>query len=588
MSSSPDDTVEGRLAQVGEQLQIPNNTLQITQVRLNQLSNEPDVDANSLDNVAAAALALSSREDGLPVSEHDIAKAWSELLESDGDIAISHQQLEAVGSYLDIDDVPPHPDALVQGFSEAVDMPEELVNVGHRILHDAFEADPTVVSGGPSPAATAGAVLSLAAIVNGEGENYDQDTLGQASGTNEVTVRNRAHELKDLLGEDRLQRDRYRVAPETDAADEAAATDTSGDEPDPTDSESDEQSTAADGAGTAEGGTEAAPEETGAEDDGAVADTEKYVETVTSMYPDELPTTTGVADAHEESEETVGDALEQLADNGTLQRKRAGSVVVWIPAEQDGVGTDLTVDAVETEVDALVEELEIGASTRLLARGMVSDAVDDVDVEDAAQLAGATVVAASRMEDGDIDAIEVAERREFPPRVLAQWLDTLDEAVDVEIPRREPGEIVDDLASELGISEEIREESRRSLERYDPTERGTGYTAAELGAGAVVFAATVNGTQLDIASLGEVSGADPNYITDAMNSIVVSLCLGLVRGDIDYADCAWTTDLLESELSPDIGDSYTGRVIALAKTYTAGREGRHIDDSTLDVVLGEE
>ncbi|MFC6974016.1 hypothetical protein ACFQL1_03955 [Halomicroarcula sp. GCM10025709] len=582
MSSSSDDSVESRLAQVGEQLRIPNNTLQITQVRLNQLSNEPDVDADSLDNVAAAALALSSREDGLPVSEHDIAKAWSELLDADRDIAISHQQLEAVGSYLDIDDVPPHPDALVQGFGEAVDMPDELVNVGHRILHDSFEADATVVSGGPSPAATAGAVLSLAAIVNGDADTFDQDTLGQASGTNEVTVRNRAHELKDLLGEDHLQSDRYRVAPDADGTETAASSDDTADG-------TETQSTAADGAGT-ESEDAAADDDTvtAAEDGTAVVEAEKYVETVTSMYPDELPTTTSVAEAHDESEGTVGDALEQLADDGTLKRKHAGSVVVWIPAEQNGVGTDLTVDAVETEVDALVEELDIGASTRLLARGMVSDAVDDVAVEDAAELAGATVVGASRMEEGDVGAVEVARVREFPPRVLSQWLDTLDGTVDVEIPRRDPEEVVGDIADEVGIATDIQEESLRSLDRYDPTESDADYTAAELGAGAVVFAATVNGTQLDITSLGEVSGADPNYITDAMNSIVVSLCLGLVRGDIDYAECAWTTDLLESELSPDIGDSYTGRVIALAKTYTAGREGRHIDDATLDVVLGEE
>jgi hypothetical protein len=73
-----------------------------------------------------------------------------------------------------------------------------------------------------------------------------------------------------------------------------------------------------------------------------------------------------------------------------------------------------------------------------------------------------------------------------------------------------------------------------------------------------------------------------------MNSVVVSLCRSLVRGDIDYESTSWTTDLLESELSPDIGDSYTGRVIAIAKTYTAGREGQHVDDATLDVLLTAE
>jgi transcription initiation factor TFIIIB Brf1 subunit/transcription initiation factor TFIIB len=571
MSSASEDSVDRRLVEVAEKLQIANDTLQITQVRLNQLSNEPDVDEDNLDGVAATALALSCREDGLPVSEHDIEKAWAETLDSaDGEVTISHQQLEAVGNYLDIDEVPPHPNALVKGFGEAVEMGDELINVAHRLLYDCFETNPSVIASGTSPAATAGAVLSLAASVNDEAESYGQDALGKVSGTNEVTIRNRREVLEDLLGEDRLHDDRYQVGPD------ASATETP------------QQSTAADGAGTTE--TTADETQTEAESAASGSETEEtegseFLETVRSMYPDELPTTESVADAHDASKDAVSAALAELSTSGTIQQKRAGSVTVWVPAEQDTVEADLTVDAVETEVDALVEELDIGASTRLLARGMVSDAVDDVSVEDAAELAGAVVVAAARMEDLDADTVEVAELREFQPRVLTQWLDTLEETVDVEIPRRDADEIIDEVADELGLSNELREESLTTLERYDGDDE---YTAAELGAGAVMFAATVGATELDVGEVSAISGADPDHITDAMNSVVVSLCLGLVRGDIEYEDCSWTTELLESELSPEIGDSYTGRVIALTKTYTAGREARYVDDGTIDIVLGEE
>ncbi|MEF8822308.1 MAG: hypothetical protein V5A52_08520, partial [Halovenus sp.] len=560
--------------EVAEKLQVANDTLQITQVRLNQLSNEPDVDEDNLDGVAATALALSCREDGLPVSEHDIEKAWSETLDSaDNEVTISHQQLEAVGSYLDIDEVPPHPNALVKGFGEAVEMPENMINVAHRLLYDCFEMNPSVIASGTSPAATAGAVLSLAASVNDREQSYGQDALGKVSGTNEVTIRNRREVLEDLLGEDRLQDDRYRVGPD------APATDTT------------EQSTAADGAGTTEPPTEQTGSRTETAESGeesqGTAETEgsEFLETVKSMYPDELPTTESVAEAHDASTDAVSAALAELSTSGTIQQKRAGSVTVWVPAEQDAVEADLTVDAVETEVDALVEDLDIGASTRLLARGMVSDAVDNVGVEDAAELAGAVIVAAARMEDLDTDTVEVAELREFEPRVITQRLDTLEETVDVEIPRRDADEIIGEVADELGLSEALREESLTSLERYDGDEE---YTPAELGAGAVMFAATVNATELDVGAVSAISGADPDHITDAMNSVVVSLCLGLVRGDIAYEDCSWTTELLESELSPEIGDSYTGRVIALTKTYTAGREARYVDDGTLDIVLGEE
>jgi hypothetical protein len=109
--------------QVAEKLRVANDTVQITQVRLNQLSNEPEVDVDNLDDVAATALALSCREDGLPVSEQDIENAWTETLDAeDSEVSISHQQLEAVGNYLDIDEVPPHPNALVKGFGEAIEM----------------------------------------------------------------------------------------------------------------------------------------------------------------------------------------------------------------------------------------------------------------------------------------------------------------------------------------------------------------------------------------------------------------------------------------------------------------------------------
>jgi len=597
MASTSDNTVQNRLVTVSEKLQIPNNTLQITLVRLDQLRNEPDVNEDRLDDTAAAALALSAREDGLPVRDKEIANVWTETLDSpEAEIAISSQQLEAVSDYFDIAEVPPHPISLVQRFGEAVDMPEELITVAHRLLQDAFSLDPTVVAGGPSPAATAGGVLSLSALVNGLGDSYEQSTLGKVSGTSEVTVQNRCRDLQDLL-DDRLQSDRYRVVPASKAPDEPADNQQSGDGASGQQSSADrtstsqsstsqsqqssDQQTAADGAGSADKGTASHGDDDSAEDD---QDTAAVLETVRSIYPDELPTTTNVAEALDTSESTATDALEALAAADEIQRKRAGSVDVWIPAGQDSVGSALTVDAVETEIDALVEELDIGSSTRLLARGMVSDAVDGADVEEAAELAATTVVAAARMSDGDIDTVDVARNREFDPRVISQWLDTLDDAVDADIPRRDAEDIVEDVVAELGLSESILAESHRSLERYDGDEE---FTAAELGAGAVLFAATIGQTQVDIDRLAALSGAEASYITSAMHGIVVSLCLALVRGDIDYEDCNWTTELLQSELSPTIGDSSTGRAIAVAKAYTAGREGHHIDETTLDVLLSE-
>jgi len=577
MASTSDNSVQNRLVTVCEKLQVPNNTMQITLVRLDQLRNEPDVDEDRLDDTVAAALALSVREDGLPVRDEDVASAWSDTLDtSDADINITGQQLEAVSDYFDIAEVPSHPNTLVQQFGEAVDMPEELVTVAHRLLQDAFAIDPGVVSGGPSPAATAGGALSLAALVNGLDNTYEQRALGKVSGTSEVTVRNRCRDLQNLL-DDRLGNDRYRVVPASQAPDE------------PSDENQSDAAAGTNETGSSGGRADEATAADGAGDDGATAtaaDAEAVLETVRTVYPDELPTTTDVAETHDASESAAADALESLVDDGELQRKRAGSVDVWLPAGGDDAGTALTVDAVESEIDALVEELDIDSSTRLLARGMVSDAVESADVGAAAELAATTVVAAARISGADgVDIVEVAGRREFEPRVIAQWLDTLDEAVDADIPRQDSEDIIEDVVAELGLSEAALAESRRSLERFDGDSEA--FTAGELGAGAVLFAATISQTQVDVDRLAAVAGAEANYVTSAMHNIVVSLCLALVRGDIAYEDCAWTTELLESELTPSLGDSETGRAIAIAKAYTAGREGQYVDDRTLHVLHGE-
>lgn len=589
MSSASEESVETRMEKVAEKLQIPSNTLQITQVRMNQLSNESDVDEANLDDVAAAALAFSSREDGLPVSENNIQQAWNSLLESD-EIEISLQHLEAVGSYLNIDEVPPHPDELVDEIGERIDMPEELVSIAHRLLYESYDANPAVVASGPSPAATAGAVLSLAALVNGEEDTYGQEKIHEASDVKKVTIRNRRRKLKGLLGEERLQDDRYRAGSDEETSETSAS---GSEEPELTE-EADDESSLTEEADEEPSLTEEADDEpstteqaeAGSESDGL--STSELAETVRSMYPDELPTTTSLAEAHDESEEAVEAGLDELVADGTLEQKRAESVVVWIPTDGEGVKEDLTVSTVEAEIDALVDDLDLDPSSRLLAKGMVSDAVKDVDVEDAAELAAAVVVAASRVDGEGLDPNEVAAHREFETRVIPQWLDTLQERVDVDIPRKSADEFVDKLVNELGLSQAVREESLRSIERFNPDEVEGGYTGAELGSGALMFAATISPTDIDIGDISRITGAGPDYIRNAMNSIVVSLCLGLVRGDIDYDECAWTTGLLESAFTPDLGDSYTGRVIAVAKTYAAGRENEHIDDPTLEFLLGEE
>jgi len=290
------------------------------------------------------------------------------------------------------------------------------------------------------------------------------------------------------------------------------------------------------------------------------------------------------------SEESDSTPSTTASTSETSQQSTAADGAGTSSQAQSGTDADeeTVVEAVENEIDTLVEDLDIGASTRLLARGMVSDAADVVGVDDAAEVAATMLVAGSRIEGGNIDAIEITEHQSFEPRAVSQWLDTLSETVDVDIPRRDADDIVADLVDQLGLSDDVHEESKRTLERYEPDEVAADYTAAELGAGTVLFAATAAGSSVNAEDVSAISGAMPEYLTDAMDSIVVSLCLDMVRGDIAYEDCAWTDALLDTRVSSVVEDDYTNRVLAIAQTYVSGREGSTVDDSTLGRILADQ
>jgi transcription initiation factor TFIIIB Brf1 subunit/transcription initiation factor TFIIB len=584
MSNAADrDSVDRQLASVSDALAIPASTVQITRVRLNQLGSE--IDDQSMAVVGATTLALSAREDGLPITVADIAEAWSAAWDEGSiDPGSMTALFEDIAASLDMDGTPSEPRALIERFGAEMELPDGIVVVAKRILEDAFETDPQTIAGGTSPAGTAGAVLYLAADVNGI-DGVGEDELGDVSETSQVTVRNRYKSIRELLGEDHLESaERYKLDPDTGAPMSGSSAPASADGGDaeavpPSEGEP-ETTTRPDSESEADEQAAASESTTDEASDGVL-------DTVQSLFPDELPTTDQVAEALGVDEEGVQEQLEELADAGEIERKRAGTTVVWLPGDRESLSPDLTEDAVQNEVDALSEALDISASVRLFARGLVSDAVEDVPVENAGELAGAALLAACRINDVDVDATDIAAAGEVPARTLYEWLDTLSNAVDVEIPTLSADVYVDRLVETLDLDESVREESLRALEQYQPRPDDPEYTAPELAAGAMVFAATVGGAAVDPENLSEVSGADPEFISDAMNSILVSLCLGLVRGDIDYDETRWTSDLLESELSPDFGDSETGKAIALAKTYTAGRESQTVDDATIDVLVGE-
>lgn len=629
MSNAPErESAEQQLASVAEALGVPESTVETTRARLTDLRSEPELENRSISVVGSAILSITCREDGLPITVADIANAWSETMPEGG---VEPDELTSlfgvVSSKLNMQGTPSQPRALIERYGKDLGLPDSIIVVANRILVDIFSQNAETIADETSPDVTAGAILYIAARVNGH-DDVSVNEISDVMGTSQFAVQSRSKEFRDMLGKERLANDnryhlpagadpeptqdrgatsRNEAAGEADGgqaggtAEDAAAEQRA--EADAADAQTAETGAAegeetADEAGDATGSDAAADADDAPSGDAAADETEAVdgdadavegdVEAVVqSLFPDELPTTDTVAEELDAAVEDAEAALQAAEAAGEIDRKPAGSTTVWVPGDGADLTPDLTEDAVQNEVDEIVAALDLDASLRVFARGLVSDAVDTLDVENACEMAGAVVLAASRIQDVDVTAEAVADAGEFEPRVLHAWLDELAQTIDLEIPRPDPETYVDRLVAELGLDDEVREETLRVLEQYEPRERDPSYTAPELAAGAMLFAATVGGAAVDSEELSAASGADSEYVTEAMNSILVSLCLALVTGDLDYEETGWTGDLLALDLADGFGDAETQSAIALAKTYAAGRESDTVDQATLDVLLAE-
>jgi len=279
-------------------------------------------------------------------------------------------------------------------------------------------------------------------------------------------------------------------------------------------------------------------------------------------------------------------ALETAQDDGRIDRKPAGPTVVWVPADGGALTPDLTEDEVEDEVDALVEDLDLDASLRVFAQGLVGDTVEALDVANPDEIAGAILLAALRIQDEDVDGDDVAEAGDFEARVLYTWLEAVADVVDVEVPQPGPAEFVDRLVEALDLDGDAEEEIRQVLEQFAESGEETEFAAIDLAAGATSFVATISDADVDAGDVSDASGADVEYVTDAMTSILIALCCALVDGSVEYDDSPWSADLLDSDLG--VEDETARRALALAKTYVAGRESEGVDNAAIDTLLGVE
>jgi transcription initiation factor TFIIIB Brf1 subunit/transcription initiation factor TFIIB len=529
MSSTPErDSIEQQLSDVSARLGLADTTVEITRVRLDKLRSVPELEDKPLTLVAATTLALSCREDGAPVTVGEIAQAWSETLEEG---TIEQEEISSmfgpVAQHLEIQGTPPQPRAIIERFGSNLDMPDPLIVVANHLLEDLYEKDPELVAKGPAPSSTAAAALFLAAQVNEYG-GIDENSLSDTAGTGQLSIRNHAEQIQETIGRNELANNsRYHAVPEEEAPEQQA--------------ESEPVPTGADGGNAAEepaDATEPEPEPDERDDEAESEDTDEADE----------------ADA-DEADETEG---------------------------------SVTVEAVQEEIDALAEGLDLDASLRVFARGLVSDVVDDLPAESAEEMAGATVLAASRIQDvDDLIAADIAAEREFEPRLLFNSLDTLSGSVEMEIPTEDLESFVDRLIEELGLDDAVKSETMDALDQSGLEGDAGDYTPAELAAGGLYFAGTIGGAAVDPEELGSVVGADPEYVTHVRNDILTSLSLLLVRGDLDYEETSWTVDLLELDLEDGFDDPAAENAVAIAKTYVSGRESQAVDDVTIDTLRRE-
>jgi transcription initiation factor TFIIIB Brf1 subunit/transcription initiation factor TFIIB len=595
MSNAPErDSTEQQLATVCESLGVPDSTVERARERLSRLRNVPALEDRRWPVVGAAVLSLTCREDGLPILVADIAAAWSQTLP--GDERIEPEEMTGLFGTLvpelDRQGTPPQPRALIERYGDDLGLSDGVIVVANRLLVDLFAEAPDLVADGDSLHGTVGAILYIAAKLNGVDE-VTESKISDVLGTGQVTVHNRSRTFRDTLGKERLAgSDRYLLptdtngasegedAPRADAAEasgEVAATDGAAD---PGDADDDPADAGGDGAvASADGTTDAAGDDAPQAGDG---DAEAVVR---SLFPDELPTTDRVAEEMAVAVDAAASQLEAGEADGELERNRAGTTDVWLPGDREGLTPDLTEDAVQHEVDEIVDALELDASLRVFARGLVSDAVDSLSVENAAEMGGAAVLAACRVQDIEVDATEIADAGEFEARVLYTWVEKLAESVDVDVPRPEPETFAERFAESLDMTAAVEDASLDALETFEPPEDDHGFTAPELAAGAIAFAAVVDDGDLDAEAVSEASGVATEHVEATSEAILASLSRSLVLGEVDEEE-DWTTDLLAVEVPADVGAD-TRATVTLAKSYVAGRDGESLNEDVVDAVVPE-
>ncbi len=143
----------------------------------------------SSDCVLAGVLYAVCKQNKCPVTLKDLSQVFRRPKR---DIGKAHR---LVSRRLGLRIAPASPEEFIPKFSSGLEVPRDVEMEALRIVRSAEETD---ITNGKDPKGVALAALYLAAKINGMG--FTQKQAAFVAGITEITLRNRCHELKELLG----------------------------------------------------------------------------------------------------------------------------------------------------------------------------------------------------------------------------------------------------------------------------------------------------------------------------------------------------------------------------------------------------
>ena len=184
----------GEIDRMASALRLPVDIRETASMLYQEAMKQKLIRGRSIESVTTALLYIACKQYGVPRTLKEVKE-----------ISRVRQQKEITRAYfhllrnLDLKVSPASPVDLVPRFCSLLNLDGEIQSKAKEIIQKAKEAN---LTNGPGPTGTAAAAIYIAAISSGE--HRTQKEVSDATGTTEVTIRNRYKEIAELLEIDAL------------------------------------------------------------------------------------------------------------------------------------------------------------------------------------------------------------------------------------------------------------------------------------------------------------------------------------------------------------------------------------------------